>query len=617
MSLGINVHYEILGRRGSSWTIITVIDDRKSATEKAKKLWSSKRYNGVRVIKETYNKHDHDFSSVEIYSRGSGAKKSKYDQTGQVTPCLTPDDLYSPDGRRSIWELLANTLKDWRITPTELLHSLDHYYKLFNMDTKLQNAVQRTAVAFDSEQGSIQNRMRKIYRVIDASVEIMKSTQKSVPSLATGRLKPVIERLEKKSNKRFLLISSIVEYLRPAITLSDKFGRVAVFLTHSRPDWVIEILDQLISEFMQHSSVLDSLLGEKDDRGAFMIEIAHLQSGHLSDLNAGNWAFKFSDEALRLNGFLADNMLPLTAHILFDRLKAEILSPEPVCDGGLISQLKILNEMQAIVQKLHNDIHALDAINEDLAARAGRLINSQSISDLIHSIHNPLEQIHALLDLERVTIGMSNKRIVANFILPILSRPEHEPIFIGLDNQPIQRMNELVELQTKVMSTDLTEMHRRKIGEKLDSFCRTILDNTQILKKLHQLDVSLQEKAIKILGMLADQYFTAGDCRDRAELQVRLYMKQQGFTDGLISGMKRKKAERALLDFRDLLARAGIHQVEPEDEAPSEPGRAVNSTDCLEEDPTGASSETNEAFSEDASSASANEDANTDALKSK
>lgn len=557
MSLGINVHYEILGRRGSSWTILEVIKDREAATDKASHLWATKKYIGIKVIKETFNKHENEFQSLEIFARGSGVKKSKYDQSGQVTPCLSPDDLYGPDGRRSIWELMSGTLAEWRITPTELLHNLEHYYKLYNTGTMLQQAVQRTAVSFEQEQGSIQDRMRKIFKVIDASVEIMKNNKEKVPSLEMGRLKPVYEALEEKSNKRFLLFSALAEYLRPAVTLSDKFGRVAVFLTNNRPPWVMEILDQLIAEFFLHDSVLDSLLGEKEDRGAFLTEIAYMQAGQLGTLADGGWDFDFGDDSLRLNGFLADGHLPQTAHALFDRLKREINSAKSL-GGSLVEQLIVLNKLKKIIDDLQSDIQALDAISDDLDARAGRLINSQSIGDLLAEVESPFQQIHALLDLEAVTIGMANKRLVANFILPIMSRPENETIFMGLDHNPVARMNELVELQKKVMSAELTEMHRRKIAERLDEFCRTILDNTQILKKLHQLEISLQDKAIKILKMMADDFFTDGDCREAAEHQVRVYMKQQGFTDGLINGLKREEAEKALMDFRELLDKAGI-----------------------------------------------------------
>ena len=173
---------------------------------------------------------------------------------------------------------------------------------------------------------------------------------------------------------------------------------------------------------------------------------------------------------------------------------------------------------------------------------------------------NPFEQVNALLDLEAVTIGDSNKRIVANFILPILSRPEYETVFMGLDQNPMRRMSDLVLLQKRVLTADLSEMYKRKISAQLDQFCQIILDNTQVLKKIHQLSISLQDKSRKILKMLSENYFTDGSCRTAAEHQVRIYMRQPGFTEGLISGLKRESAEVELLSFKTLLEQAGIKE---------------------------------------------------------
>lgn len=563
MAHGVNIHYEILGRRGSNWTIVEVKDDREGATKLAENLWKTRQYTGIRVIKETFDKAENDFSSVEIYTRGSNRRKSKYDQSGTISPCLTPDDLYSSNGRRSIWELMHNSLAEWRITPTELLHSLDHYYRLYNAGTLLQNAVQKTAVSFDTEQESIQKRMHKIYKVIDASIDIMKSTKESVPSLETGRLKPLITALDSKSNRRFLLTCAIVEYLRPAATLSDKLGRIIIFLTASRPDWVMEILDQMIAEFLEHEQVLYQLMGEKEDRGAFMIELAYFQCGELNLMGEDEHSPRFSEDVLRLNGFLSESTLPRCAHVLVERLKKEIEQPKQINKLGLIGQLTALNDLRNVLETLHNkDLNTLDHVMESVKARAGRMINSQSISEMLSECQQPITQINQLMDLEAVTVGNTNKRTVANYVLPILSRPEYESIFIGLDQNPVKRMSDLVHLQKRVMSAELTEMHRRKIAEKLDQFCQIILDNTQILKKIHQLDISLQDKSRKILVMLADGYFTSGACRTAAEHQVRVYMRQTGFTDGLIKGLKRSEAEQTLLDFRDLLAEAGISSQE-------------------------------------------------------
>lgn len=560
MAYGVNIHYEVLGRRGSGWTILDVKKDRDAATKMAEQLWKSRKYNGVRVLKESFDQAESDVTSIEIYARGSSRKKSKYDETGTISPCLTPDDLYSHNGRRSIWDLMNASLTEWRITPTELLHSLDHYYRLYNAGTRLQNAVQRTAVAFENEEGSIQKRMRKIYKVIDLSIEVMKSTTEAVPSLETSRLAPIITSLEKKPNKRFLLTCAIVEYLRPAITLSDKLGRVIIFLTASRPPWVMEILDQLISEYLMHEQVLYQLMGEKEDRAAFMIELAYFQSGELNLMGEDETSPRFSEEVLRLNGFLSESLLPRSSHVLLDRLKTEIEAPKPIDGGSLIEQLKGLSDVGAAVEGLHKDLHALDHVMEGVRARASRLINSQSIADMLAQEHNPFNQVNALLDLEAVTIGDSNKRIVANFILPILSRPEYETVFMGLDQNPMRRMSDLVLLQKRVLTAELSEMYKRKISSQLDHFCQIILDNTQVLKKIHQLEVSLQDKSRKILKMLSENYFTDGSCRTAAEHQVRIYMRRPGFTEGLIEGLKREKAEVELVAFKTLLEQAGIKE---------------------------------------------------------
>lgn len=570
LAYGVNIHYEVLGRRGGGWTILDVKKDRDAAIAHAENLWKNKQYTGVKVLKESFDKSENEITSVEIFTRGSTRKKSKYDESGAISPCLSPDDLYGPDGRRSIWDLMHGSLTEWRITPTELLHSLDHYYKLYNAGTRLQNAVQRTAVSFETEQGSIQERMRKIYKVIDLSLDIMKSTQDSIPSLETGRLAPLIEQLNEKPNKKFLLTCSLVEYLRPAVTLSDKIGRVIIFLSAKRPPWVMEILDQLISEFLMHEQVVVQLMGERENRATFMMELAFFQKGELNLMGEDENSPRFSEEVLRLNGFLSEDRLPRSAHVLLTRLKTEIDAPKPIGGTDLAQQLCALSELGATLERLHDDYHTQELILEAVRSRSGRLINSQSIADMLASHQNPLDQVNALLDLEAVTAGDSNKRVVANFILPILSRPEYESIFMGLDSNPTKRMTDLVRLQARVLNAELSEMYKRKIASKLDQFCQTILDNTQILKKIHQLNISLQEKSRKILMMLADGYFTSGSCRDAAEQQVRLYMRQSGFTEGLIAGMPRKQAEQELINFRELLERAEIRALEDIAEEPED-----------------------------------------------
>lgn len=566
MSITQRTHYEILVKEVRTWAILEVRNARADALKLAEEIWKSEKYIGLRVIKEQFDQETNEFSSVEIFNRGMNRKESKYDKSGSITPCLSPNDLYSIDGRKSIWDLLSNTLITWQITPTELLHNLEHYYKLYNDTTKLQDAVQRTAVTFEDEQNSIQNRMQKLYKVVELAVTILKQTQETIPALEAGKLNPVIQSLSEKPNRTFLLLSSIANYIKPTLTLSDKFGRIIVLLSVSRPNWAMQALDQLLAEFLLHPSLLIQLLGVRSDsdRGQFLSQLTYLQDGSLNLVDASNHSARFSDDILRLNSFISDRKLPATRHVLINRLKKEIDEPKPISDKGLSTQLEKLKFIQTLLESLETEEHILEDFEEGINIRMGRLINSQIIGELLYEIECPFEQIHMLLKLEEHSLGASNKRTIANFIFPILSRPDYEAIFMGLNENPLLCMPKLTRLQTQVLKTDFSEMHRRKISEKLDIFCQTIMDNTQILKKVHQLNIKIQDKAIKLLNMLADNYFTDGDCRDQAEKQVRLYMKQPNFTEGLIIDLPAPERPIALLDFRALLEQAGINKSDDE-----------------------------------------------------
>jgi hypothetical protein len=564
LSISQRTHYEILGKEVRTWAILEVRNSRAEALEYAEEIWKSEKFVGIKVIKESFDQETSEFSSVEIFNRGANRKESKYDKTGTIAPCLSPNDLYSADGRRSIWDLLGNSLTVWQITPTELLHNLDHYYKLYNDASKLQDAVQRTAVTFEDEQNSIQSRMQKLYKVIDLAVSVMKQTLVDVPPLDAGKLKPLLASIEEAPNRHFLLLSSITSYIKPTLTLSDKFGRIVTLLSVSRPSWAMQALDQLLSEFLLHSSLILKLLGSdaEKNRGQFLRQLTYLQSGKLDLIDTSGHSAKFSDDILRLNSFVSESKLPETRYVLISRLKKEIEEPKPISNKGLQDQLVVLCGIKDLLESFDLETHILEDIEEAISTRMARLINSQVIGELLYEIECPFEQIHMLLDLEEYAAGASNKRTIANFILPILSRPDYEAIFIGINDNPLNCMPKLTELQNRILNTEFSEMHRRKISEQLDIFCRTIMDSTQILKKVHQLSIKIQDKAIKLLGMLADNYFTEGECRDQAEKQVRLYMKQPGFTEGIISDLPATDRPLALLEFKALLEQAGINKID-------------------------------------------------------
>ena len=106
------IHFEIQGRRGASWTILELMYDADKAKEEGEKRFKSSAFPAVRVIREKFDPNDNSYSSMEMLYLGKKIKASKYDDSEQ-TPCWKPADLYSYEGRRTITELLGNDLERW------------------------------------------------------------------------------------------------------------------------------------------------------------------------------------------------------------------------------------------------------------------------------------------------------------------------------------------------------------------------------------------------------------------------------------------------------------------------------------------------------------------------
>lgn len=611
-----DIHYEVLGRRGTSWTILMVSEKREAALKQAETLWDKRQYKAVRVIKESYDPTTQQFSSVDIFTRGKIARPSKHDDAPNLSPCLLPDDIYGPDGRRSIWHLMRSTLTDWGITPSELLHNLEHYFKLYNAGTKLQHAIQRTAVAFENEEESVQERMRKIERLVEACVETLKKAQARIPSLEAGRLKPVAKQIEDRGDRMYLLMASISEYLRPAPIVTDRFGRLILLMSHDRPTWVRRAIDQIISEQLQHERLLWRLFEEPEERMDFIGGLMLLLTGYLggtvpepiepeepaadTETDTGTKAeadsvsqdgsanaldpdaeemkrlaeaeqvdvaslglskrTKFQHDLLTLNTFLGARVFRDSYAVISQRILYEISLPQNLVKGPLPDQLHALNRLRTGADVLLVDDQDLQfQIHSAIDTRAGRLLSPQAVSDTLYDIKDPFDKVGFLLDMEVVCHGVSAKREIANLLMPIFQKPQYEAHFLGLDGSPFECLQMIVELQSRVIQSNFSEMHQRKISEQLDTYAATILDNTDLLKKLDQLGISVQDKANKILTMLADGYFTEGVSRTRAEDYVRRYMRLPHFVEDMLKTAKTADESRQrLVLFRDKLREAGL-----------------------------------------------------------
>ncbi len=552
-----NVHFEVHGLRGSSWTVLEIFDDQGQATRAADKLFRSTTYQAVRVLKERYDPKTGQFHSFEILYKGRKVKPSKFDAKRPVAFCWKVEDLYSHEGRRAIAAHLRTTLDQWEMTALEILYNLDNYLKLDQAGTAIQAAVQHAAIAQVKETGeSVGERMKKLYQLIDTAVADLKRFQeKGFPTIDEERFSELLERLSDKEGRRFILCGAIAEDLRRCDGARAKLRRLVSLMRENHPRWVARILDNFISETLMNRKLVEEILGEHDmvDR---MVAAGRLTRGQLPERPHD------SEEIRRLNRYLGLKLLPATRDALLDWLGQELMGNRRLSGGDLLAECRAIARLMDVVREEFDfDIDGT-SLSEVLEERCARQLNAASIGAYLEEFRTPADKLTALLHLEPFVIGPANKRTLANYMLPLIASSQNEAFWCMGDESPTRRAQRLVRMQQRVLASSLQELHREKLATRLDELCLRVYEAADLFRRLRQQKKSAFVRAEQLLRLMADGYFTEGRARELAAAEVKRYMRDKSFAAGLAEIADPEERRRRLVAFRDLLSRAGIAEGE-------------------------------------------------------
>lgn len=585
-------HFELQGRRGTSWTIIEVFDNQDEAMVRANRIWDGAQYEGIKLTQESFNHQTNLFRSRELFHRGEEKKISKLAQSKNVVVCSTADSLYSGTGRFSIWEIMFSTLQENALIPTELLYNRKHYESLHTHGDKILGAVQRVAAVGGSD-SSIQKRIRKLWVVIDEAVAQVNAVEDIVPSLEMGRLLPIIQQLEDHPRKKYLLTKSIVDYIAPAATIEDKFGRVAIFLNGKRTDWAMNILDQMLSEMLRHKGLLGLVLPNNPSikqvcvylidlfRGELMPSIEKLDEDENQDLNdteasqekldaMAEKAAKvaqvmknrqkasklFSPEILKLNELLKEDRLPQCKSVLYDRIVHILNGGEHLEGASLSDECSAVNDILEKSRELPLGDPDRIEINNLCERRINRNLTGEDISHYLGPDMNVYNRMNRLLDLEKIIPSDVNKRVIAGFIGPIFELHETEKLLSVFDDIYLEKMQRLTRLQSRILRSSIEDPQRSILSEKLDKSCQILIEDGELMEKLCGLSISIGKKGVRLLKLMNTGHFTKGHCLELANKQVYTWLKEDNFLESYTQEVPENSKEKVLAGLMVLVNKA-------------------------------------------------------------
>lgn len=593
-------HFELQGRRGTSWTIIEVFDNQDEAMARANRIWDGAQYEGIKLTQESFNHQTNLFRSRELFHRGEEKKISKLAQSKNVVVCSTVDNLYSGTGRFSLWAIMFSTLQENALIPTELLYNRKHYESLHTHGDKILGAVQRVA-AVGGADSSIQKRIRNLWVIIDEAVAQVNAVEDMVPSLETGRLLPIIQQLEEHPRKKYLLTKSIVDYIAPAATIEDKFGRVAIFLNGKRTDWAMNILDQMLSEMLRHKGLTGLIFPNNPSpkqvcvylidlfRGELMPSIEELNEDERQDLNEdesqdlndadvsqeklGAMAEKaarvaevmkkrqeasklFSPEILKLNELIKEDRLPQCKSVLYDTIVHILNGGEHLEGTSLSDECRAVNDILEKSWELPlGDADRIE-LNNLCERRIGRHLTREDISHYLGPDMNVYNRMNRLLDLEKIIPTDVNKRVISGFISPIFELSENEKLLSFFDDRYLEKLQRLTRLQSRILRSSIEDPQRSILSETLDKSCQTLIEEGELMEKLCGLSISIGKKGVRLLKLMNSGHFTKGHCLELANKQVYAWLKEDNFLESYTKEVPENSKEKVLAGLMILVNKA-------------------------------------------------------------
>lgn len=557
------VHYEIhIKPPRGKWQFFGAMESRDKAIKQAKELCGGGA--SVQVMKETLNPADGNYLSVRIFQEGDNDSFKK--TTGKTEavdslPCFKPTDLYSYEARKIIARLLQDSLNRWKITTLELLHSPQNLERLESTGTVLQAAVQKMAISqSQAGEGSISERVKTLHKLIsDAMVMVyVDRDKKRLPGLKNTKLGALANNLAADVRREYLFNAAITAHLQDAPDWDHKLVLMLELIQDVPEDdpvtraFCLDRIDGFVSEILSASSAVKGVVGEQPDLGSALMRLTELFCGQLAEDAAATLG------VIALNKHFGLGELPEARTAIIRRVLKELEGQKRLSQETLDVEVKFLRRLATKVMIGCGNLLPHDEILSAFRVRSERLIAPDTLDTYLNEAENPAGRAERALFMSDNVVGDANKRKLGNILQAILDAPPFSQYFMS-EKIPISaRLQQLCELQSKVLKSELEANRKQTIADYLDTICINLIQSTNLFEKVTNGHETAVSKSLALLKLASSNILTKGKSREQAQRLALGFIRQPGaLKDYLGSGAQAGAAEK-MEELSSMLSEAGI-----------------------------------------------------------
>lgn len=547
------------------WVLQEAFAERGEALNAAKYALLQKTFSGAKVVKETCNLATGEYQPLTVFEEG-GPKIVKRRRQDVRLPCVMPSDLYAPEARAVISRVLEEALKREGLTTMELLHRADALERLSARGTVLQHAVQKWAVTQASAENlPVAEIIKQLNDLVSRGMARVFTEDRAgrCPKGVEGDLGRAWEAARAAPEPNYVINCVIARTLSKVSGCSKKLPLLLSLMERLPGDErgqaaCLASIDDFAAEMVSGRASLADFLGAQPDLGASLTLMVDLFLGNADNPDiAGRKGLK------QLAGFFASDGLPYSRKAIVSRVLQELNGIKRLCPDDIHREVTLTRQLAKRMVLCQGPMVSLEDIVSAFENRSLRLTAPEMAEDYMAGALTPDARIEALLDLEDNIIGGASKARLVNYILPILTGPKMERMFLDADEPLLRRLGCLAALQGRVLASGFPETEKRQVVEAFDALSSRVEEEGQLFQSISRRAVSGAEKALTMLRLLDAKVLTEGTCATRASRHILRLMRDPEFVSQLAEvkfSPGPGASENPVIWFRDLVAKTGVQE---------------------------------------------------------
>jgi hypothetical protein len=556
--MGSSDSFEVHVSQDGRWSLAEVLYDHDTAIARAVLIAQEAGVHAARVVWSRFDAAADVFTERTIYKTKSAtdpahAATSVAAEPEETIGCRVGVDLYRPEARMAIHQVLAADLDKRKITVIELLHDWSHARALYDAGNLIQGAVQRHVVETARPgAASASHRIKRLYGVIDeAKVALHKLAHATDrPQLGPQGLGAIVEAWADQPDGERMIFSVLVEHLRSAEANADswrdKLGRLAEVISPMPRAAELRFVDDLATEILNTRRGLAAFIGARPTGVEAVMALLAVVDGSEDEDTLTPEAARLREAA---GGMAA---LPGLRNALARRARRICESGQPLGGESVPDEVRNIGALWRAINATAQDGPSRRLLPA-LERRVFRQMSAERLGMMLGRIPEPWRRVESLLELECNVIAAEAKAELAKYLHTVLA---DKAAPAGLDERtdnPAEVLRRLRRFEIQVRGTALGPQARDELCKLIDRHAVRLITERKLVDILAKRHPIPWEQALALMELVLTDHFTHGEALRLAQDRMIQCLKAQGGVQALNEAMRGSEAlaakGRAMYDF--------------------------------------------------------------------